>query len=55
MYLLNVVNTINKGSVMSAISKLQQQRSEDKIDEAPVIMNNEYYELFKIFESISTN
>ena len=40
---------------MNAVTKLQRKRMGDDLIDAPVIMNNEIYQLFDDFEPISTN
>ena len=40
---------------MHAVTKLQRKRLGEDLIDAPVIMNNEIYDLWEDFESISTN
>ena len=42
-YLLNVVNTIKKDSILHAVEKVRQKRNEKITDDAPVMMNEEIY------------
>ena len=40
---------------MKAVTKLKRKRAGDDLIDAPVIMNDEMYQLFDDFEPISTN
>jgi len=52
--LLNVVNTVNDGSVFKAVKTLREQRKKVVVDEAPIQMTNEFASMLDEFDSIST-
>jgi len=52
---LNVVNTINHNSVISAVLKIRTQREKALIEESPILLTNEFAQLFRQFESIASD
>ena len=52
-YLFNVINTVEPNSMYNYIKKIKKDREAVQIEEAPIIMTNEYQGFFNTFESIA--
>ena len=54
-YLLNVVNTVNENSITNAVNVLREKRTKVVIDDAPIVMTNEFARLLETFKPIGVN
>lgn len=54
-YLLNIANTIAPNSVIDAVIKIRVEREKKIVEEEPIMMTNEFIDLFNQFKAISTN
>ena len=52
-YLFNVINTVEPNSMYNYIKKIKKKREAVMIEEAPIVLTNEYQQFFNTFESIS--
>ena len=54
-YLLNIANTIAPNSVVDAVIKIRAEREKKIVEEEPIMMTNEFIDLFNQFKAISSN
>lgn len=52
-YLFNVINTVEPNTMYNYIKKIKKDREAVMIEEAPIVMTEEYQQFFNTFESIS--
>ena len=52
---MNVLNTLTPNSVIEAVIEIRKNRDKKFIDEAPMILTNEFVQLLEDFSSISND
>ena len=50
-----MVNTVNENSVTKAVNVLREKRTKVVVDDAPIVMTNEFARLLETFKPIGVN